>query len=70
CAKACPFEAITIENNVAYIDYNKCRLCRKCVLECPTGLVKSSTNFKIPPAIRAMLKFIKAFIVNSCHFFI
>ena len=39
CAKACPFEAITIENNVAYIDYNKCRLCRKCVLECPTGAI-------------------------------
>lgn len=37
CAKACPFGAITVENNVAYIDYNKCKLCRKCVVECPTG---------------------------------
>ncbi|MDD6209283.1 MAG: Fe-S cluster domain-containing protein [Bacteroidales bacterium] len=39
CQKACPFEAITIENNLAYIDYNKCRLCRKCVTECPTGAI-------------------------------
>ena len=37
CAKECPFEAITVENNVAYIDYTKCRLCRKCVAVCPTG---------------------------------
>ena len=39
CAKVCAFEAITIENNLAYIDYTKCRLCRKCVAECPTGAI-------------------------------
>ena len=39
CVKVCAFDAITIENNVAYIDSNKCRLCRKCVLECPTGAI-------------------------------
>lgn len=39
CQKACPFDAITIENNLAYIDYNKCRLCRKCVVECPTHAI-------------------------------
>ncbi len=37
CAKVCTFEAITVENNLAYIDFNKCKLCRKCVQECPTG---------------------------------
>ena len=26
CAKECPFEAITVTNNVAYIDYTKCRM--------------------------------------------
>ena len=31
--------AITVENNVAYIDYNKCRMCRKCVAVCPTGAI-------------------------------
>lgn len=39
CAKECQFEAIKIENNVAYIDYEKCRLCRKCVEACPTGAI-------------------------------
>ena len=39
CAKECPFEAITVENNLAYIDYTKCRLCRKCVAVCPTGAI-------------------------------
>lgn len=52
CAKECPFEAITVENNLAYIDYNKCRLCRKCVAVCPTGAIHE-VNFperKVTPA--------------------
>ncbi len=39
CVKVCAFEAITLENNLAYIDAAKCKLCRKCVLECPTGAI-------------------------------
>ncbi len=39
CQKECPFEAITIENNLAYIDYMKCRICRKCVPVCPTNAI-------------------------------
>jgi ferredoxin len=39
CQKVCPHEAITIENNLAYIDYEKCKLCRKCVVECPTNAI-------------------------------
>lgn len=46
CAKECQFGAITIENNVAYIDFQKCRLCRKCVAACPTGAIHE-VNF--PP---------------------
>ena len=46
CQKVCNFDAITVENNVAYIDFNKCRMCTKCVDECPTGaLVK--VNFPV-----------------------
>lgn len=40
CEKVCAFGAITVENNLAYIDPQKCRLCRKCVNECPTGAIK------------------------------
>ena len=39
CAKECKFEAITVENNVAYIDPEICRLCRKCEAACPTGAI-------------------------------
>lgn len=39
CEKACAFDAITIENNLSYIDFAKCKLCRKCVPECPTGAI-------------------------------
>ena len=35
CAKVCAFGAITIENDLAYIDHEKCKLCRKCEDECP-----------------------------------
>ncbi len=46
CAKECPFGAITIENNVAHIDFTKCKLCRKCVAVCPTNAIHE-VNF--PP---------------------
>lgn len=39
CVKVCAFDAIIVENNLAYIDFNKCKLCRKCVAECPTGAI-------------------------------
>ena len=35
CAKECAFDAISIDNNVAYIDPAKCRMCRKCEKACP-----------------------------------
>lgn len=46
CAKECPFDAITVENNLAYIDFEKCKLCRKCVAVCPTKAIHE-TNFPI-----------------------
>ena len=39
CVKVCPYEAITMENNLAFIDSFKCKLCRKCEPECPTGAI-------------------------------
>lgn len=46
CEKVCPFEAITVENNLAFIHDDKCRLCRKCVPECPTN---SIVELNFPP---------------------
>ncbi|MBR5654349.1 MAG: Fe-S cluster domain-containing protein [Prevotella sp.] len=46
CTKECKFEAITVENNVSYIDPEKCRLCRKCEAVCPTNAIVA-VNF--PP---------------------
>lgn len=40
CQKVCAFDAIKVENNLAYIDPQKCKLCRKCVNECPTGAIR------------------------------
>ncbi len=39
CEEVCNFEAITIENNLAFIDSDKCTLCRKCVVVCPTNAI-------------------------------
>lgn len=46
CVKECPFEAITLASNLAYIDPDKCRLCRKCEAVCPKGAIHA-INF--PP---------------------
>lgn len=47
CVKVCLFDAITLEDNLAYIDPYKCKLCRKCVAECPAGVIHE-VNFPPP----------------------
>lgn len=47
CAKTCTHDAITVENNVAYIDFTKCKLCRECEAMCPTGAI-IGVNFPKP----------------------
>lgn len=39
CEKECPFGAITVTNNLSYIDPDKCRRCRKCEKVCPTHAI-------------------------------
>jgi ferredoxin len=58
CFKVCKFDAITMANNLAYIDPLKCVLCRKCEPECPTNAIHE-LNFperKARPAISAVEK--------------
>ena len=47
CVKVCEkFEAITLGENLAYIDPDKCKMCRKCEEVCPRGAIKA---FNFPP---------------------
>ena len=39
CKKICPNDAITIENNLAVIDYTKCVSCGLCATVCPKHLI-------------------------------
>ena len=39
CAKTCQRDAIVITDNLAYIDFTKCKLCRECEAVCPTGAI-------------------------------
>jgi len=47
CKEKCNWNAITIENNKAKIDYSKCTGCGECVKVCPNNALKSSKiNFQ------------------------
>ena len=46
CVKECPVEAITIEENLAVIDYEKCDNCGKCIDVCPRKIIE---NLIFPP---------------------
>ena len=49
-----------MNNNLAFIDSDKCKLCRKCVVECPTNAIvelnfpprKVKTDLPPKPAVK------------------
>jgi Na+-translocating ferredoxin:NAD+ oxidoreductase RNF subunit RnfB len=41
CVRTCKNGAITVENNLARIDYSKCTACGECASACPTGCLKN-----------------------------
>jgi ferredoxin len=51
CAKVCPEGAITITNNLAVIDYSKCKNCGDCAKVCPKGLIKDSNVENLPDPV-------------------
>ena len=40
CQKNCPEAAITVKDNIACVDYDKCTMCMICVDKCPTKAVR------------------------------
>ena len=40
CVAACKFDAIHVVNNVAVIDYTKCRNCTMCAKACPRNAIE------------------------------
>ena len=48
CKKICPNDAITIEKNLAVIDYSKCDNCGLCATVCPKKLIKDSNVENLP----------------------
>ena len=43
CTRQCEAKAITVENNLAHVNYEACTQCGKCAEMCPTKVI-------IPPA--------------------
>lgn len=44
CAKVCPVDAISVENNLAKIDVTKCVECGLCAVKCPTKAINSEVK--------------------------
>ena len=40
CAKNCPFDAISVSDGVAAVDYRKCRGCGICITACPKHIIR------------------------------
>ena len=51
CEKTCPHGAVTVENNLAHIDYSKCTSCGACAEVCPTGCIKKVFFPDIPDQV-------------------
>ena len=51
CEKACEFGAISVQNNLAGIDYDKCTGCGACAGACPTGAIHNVLLADIPEGV-------------------
>jgi len=46
CQKICPNNAIHVEQNLAYIDYDKCDSCGLCATVCPKHLIADNKKLE------------------------
>ncbi len=57
CVKECPFDAIKLVDNLAVIDYSKCKVCSKCVSVCPVNVIYNwRKEFIIPGFNKSSIK--------------
>ena len=54
CVKICPHDAISIQNNLAVIDYSLCTECGLCAAVCPKKLIASPVD--TPDEVLAIVK--------------
>lgn len=52
CTRVCETGAITVENNIAKIDYNKCVNCGKCADKCPVNIIRKTDTIIIGEDLR------------------
>jgi len=48
CEKNCPEKAVVVQNNVAVMDYAKCKLHKVCLAKCPQNTFIDTTVKKLP----------------------
>ncbi|HZJ58552.1 MAG TPA: RnfABCDGE type electron transport complex subunit B [Clostridia bacterium] len=48
CERACEYDAIKVENNIARIDYDKCVNCMVCAEKCPTKSIYADFENRRP----------------------
>ena len=53
CEKNCPFDAIHVIDNLAVIDYDKCKACGICANKCPKGVLTGKRPAQPAPAAPA-----------------
>ena len=56
CEKTCKFDAIHVVNNVAVIDYDKCKNCKMCTKACPKNAIEPIPTKEEKEKFDAMMK--------------
>ncbi|MGI6113092.1 MAG: RnfABCDGE type electron transport complex subunit B [Mahellales bacterium] len=68
CVKACKFDAMTFENNLPKIDYDKCTGCMVCAEKCPTKSIYADLSNRKTASIDQDLCIGCTICVKTCKF--